>query len=142
MQKSKLTIQEYEKEKYKYQTFVRVGDLNYGNHLAHDKLITIVHDARVSFLKAHQLQEINIENTFSLLVSTLSVQYLSQAYLGELLCISIFIDEIKNTYFQMKYKISRTKTPIALCATHLVCYNQIKKRPDKIPASLLSVLTP
>lgn len=137
---NKVNIEDFKNEKFKYQTFVRVGDLNYGNHLAHDKLITILHDARVCFFKEYQLQEINIENQYSLLVTSLTVNYISQAYLGDIISVIIFCDDIKNASFELKYKVSNQDSVVALCSTTLVCYNQEKRRPDKIPKSLLSIL--
>ncbi len=137
---NKLNIEDFENEKYRYQTFVRVGDLNYGNHLAHDKLITIIHDARVCFFKEHQLSEINLENTFTILLSSLTINYLAQGFLGDIITVRIFINEIKKTSFKMNYKVSNQNFIIALCSTTLVCYNDIDRRLDKIPAKLLSVL--
>ena len=138
---NKIEINEFEKEKYSYETFVRVGDLNYGNHLAHDKLIAILHDARVCFFKEKNLTEINLENCFSIYITSLTINYLAQAFLGDKIKVSIFINNINKASFEMKYKVFNQGLLIALCATNLACYNNLKKRCDKIPSSLLSVLT-
>lgn len=140
MSMNTLNIADFKNEKYCYQTFIRVGDLNYGNHLAHDKLISIIHDARVCFFKEHQLPEINLENTFTITVHSLTINYLSQAYLGDTLIIQMFIEEIKKVSFTIKYKISSKDKVVALCSTTLVCYNNNTHKPDKIPQSLLSII--
>jgi acyl-CoA thioester hydrolase len=137
---NKLKIEYFKNKKYSYQASVRVGDLNYGNHLAHDKLITIIHDARVCFFKGHQLSEINLENTYTILLSSLTIDYLGQGFLGDIINVHVFINEIKKTNFKMSYKVSIQNSTIALCSTTLVCYNNISRQPDKIPTVLLSVL--
>jgi acyl-CoA thioester hydrolase len=137
---NKLNIEDFENEKHSYQTFVRVGDLNYGNHLAHDKLITIIHDARVCFFKEYQLSEINLENTYTIVISSLTIDYLAQGFLGDIITVRIFINDIKKASFKMNYKVSNQNSIIALCSTTLVCYNNLTRRSDKIPTALLSVL--
>lgn len=137
---NKLNIKDFEKEKYSYQTFIRVGDLNYGNHLAHDKLITIIHDARVCFFKEHQLSEINLDNSFTIVISSLTIDYLAQGFLGDLITVRIFINDIKKASFKMNYVVSNQNSILALCSTTLVCYNNLNRRSAKIPTALLSVL--
>src|SRR3990167_7302146 len=58
---------------------VRISDINYGNHLGHDSLISLLHEARMRFLKQCNYSELNIENLGSL-VTHLSVDYLNQAF--------------------------------------------------------------
>ena len=40
---------------------VRITDLNYGNHLANDSLLSIIHEARVRFLNHFGYTELDIE---------------------------------------------------------------------------------
>lgn len=66
---------------------IRIGDLNYGNHLGHDKLITLIHDARCSFFENYGINEISIgEENVGLILSEINVKYKSQLF---------FLDNIK-----------------------------------------------
>ena len=42
---------------------VRITDLNYGNHLGNDSLVSILHEARVQWLKLNGYTELDIEGT-------------------------------------------------------------------------------
>jgi YbgC/YbaW family acyl-CoA thioester hydrolase len=71
----------YKNEKY-YQ--IRIGDLNYGNHLGHDKLITIIHDARCSFFENYGFKELSIgEDNVGLIVNEINFKYKSQLYYSD-----------------------------------------------------------
>ena len=39
---------------------VRVSDVNYGNHLGNDRMVTLLHEARLRFLTHHDFAELNI----------------------------------------------------------------------------------
>ena len=42
---------------------VRIDDLNYGGHLGHDRVLTLVHEARVAWLKSHGWSEMDCAGT-------------------------------------------------------------------------------
>lgn len=50
-------------ETFPFQTEIpiRVTDLNYGNHLGNDSVLTLIHEARVCFLTHHKWSEFDIE---------------------------------------------------------------------------------
>ena len=51
---------------------VRISDINYGNHLGNDSLVSIIHEARILWLKSLNYTELNIEGT-GLIMSDLAV---------------------------------------------------------------------
>ena len=42
---------------------VRITDLNYGNHVGNDKVLTFLHEARVRFLNSFGYSEFNLEGS-------------------------------------------------------------------------------
>ena len=40
---------------------VRVSDINYGNHLGNDALLSLVHEARLQFLQSRGFSELDID---------------------------------------------------------------------------------
>ena len=38
---------------------VRITDLNYGNHLANDKVLSIIHESRIQFFQHYGYSELN-----------------------------------------------------------------------------------
>ena len=57
----------------------RIADINYGGHLGHVELVSLLHEIRAQFLKKHNLSEIEI-NGCALLMRELKLNYLKQAF--------------------------------------------------------------
>ncbi len=112
---------------------IRVYDLNYGNHVGHDKLVSLMHDARCSFLQSGQYTELNIGNSFQgLIVSELCVKYLSQLFLNDIVKIKIFISDISHSFFKMNYIIEKENKPVANAVISLVSFNYDKNKVEKM----------
>lgn len=137
---NKIQITENENPCFSYETKIRITDINYGNHLGHDKIISILHDARLSFFIQKKLSEINHENMYTFMLRSLTIDYKKECYLHEILIVEIYIGQIEKFTFELKYKVLKANEVIALCVTTLVCYNNLKRRPDVVPASILSAL--
>jgi acyl-CoA thioester hydrolase len=112
---------------------IRIYDINYGNHLGHDRLISILHDARTQLLTKMGFTELNIDGV-GIIVSDLAVQYLNEAKLGDQLFISISIDEIKRKSFELYYRVLNKKNlEIAKAKTGIVCFDYENNRSISIP---------
>src|SRR6185437_3699993 len=83
---------------------VRISDINYGNHLGHDLLVSLLHEARVRFLKKLGYDnELNIDG-MGMLMTNLVVNYLNEAFYADKLTINIGIGEITRTSVQLIYQ--------------------------------------
>ena len=83
---------------------VRVTDLNYGKHLGHMELIGLLHQARVEFLAANGMTEMNIEGR-TLIVVDLAVSYRSEAFFGQTLIIDIGLAFEGSRGVQISYAV-------------------------------------
>lgn len=123
---------------------VRITDINYGDHLGNDSVVSIIHEARMQFLQQHHFTELDIAGV-SLIMSDLAVQYKNEAYYGDRLTIEIFAGDITRISFQLIYKIStlRNDKPllIALAVTTMVGYNYTSKKITALPGVFTSILT-
>jgi len=131
-------IQEIEKIIFSTELIVRVGDINYGNHLGHDSLISLLHEARVRFLKEHGHTELNIDG-LAILVKNLAVNYMQEAFYGNRLVINIGIGEIHRTSIQLIYKVTclESNKDTARAITTITFYDYQKRRVSKVPQSFL-----
>lgn len=59
---------------------VRITDINYGNHLGNDALVSIIHEARVKWLYLNGYTELNIEGA-AIIMGELLVNYLGGVFL-------------------------------------------------------------
>lgn len=84
---------------------VRITDINYGNHLANDKLVALLHEARVLMLQSLNYTEFDIEG-HSLIQADLMVRYKGEGFQGDVLHIDIYVDNIAARSFDMLYKIT------------------------------------
>lgn len=129
---------------------VRITDINYGNHLGNDSLVSILHDARVDWLHHHGLSELNVgissENASStgLIMSELVVNYLNESFYGDELIITISVGDCTRAGFELLYKIDANRNseiiPVALAKTAMVCFDYQKRKVSPIPTILLNLL--
>jgi acyl-CoA thioesterase FadM len=110
---------------------VRITDINYGNHLGNDAVVSIIHEARVSWLKSIGYSEFNIEGV-SIIMSDLAVSYTNESFYGDVLKIELALGECSSAGFELYYNITTNRNEreiqIAKAKTGIVFYNyQIKK---------------
>jgi len=98
-------------ETYCYQTefTIRITDINYGNHVGNDAFVSLIHEARVRFLKQYHYSEENIEGLV-LLIADLAVTYQSQCFYGDKLMCEIGINEFNKYGCDMYYRVTHKKT--------------------------------
>ena len=141
MARIKLTIPD--NKIFTTQIAVRITDINYGNHLGNDALVSILQEARMLWLSSLKYTELNIENT-ALIMADLFVEYKAESFYGDALLIDIFIGEITKVSFEIYYKITTLRneiiTLIANAKTGMVCYDYANKKVISIPEIFLKKL--
>lgn len=122
---------------------VRIYDINYGNHLGHDSLVSLFHEARVRFLKNFGYTELNI-NGFGILVTNLVVNYLDETFYADKIIIDIGIDNISKTSFELIYQATNhaSNKIIARALTTITFYDYEKAKIAKIPQEFLKLMKP
>ena len=74
---------------------VRITDINYGNHVGNDSLISILHEARVKWLNQLGYFELDIEGS-SIIMNELGVNYLNESFYVDVLNIQLSVGEIST----------------------------------------------
>ncbi len=123
---------------------VRITDINYGNHLGNDSLVSIIHEARVKWLKNHNYTELNVAGA-GLIMSDLMVEYLNESFYGDILNIAIAPGEISKASFELFYSIQTKREEnnilIAKAKTGMICYDYNNKKVIAIPEGLKNILS-
>ncbi|MCX6581013.1 MAG: thioesterase family protein [Candidatus Aminicenantes bacterium] len=103
---------------------VRTTDLNYGGHLGNDKLVSLVHEARVAFLAGHGFTEKDFGGT-PLILGDIAAVYLEEAFAGDVLRFEAAAGEPTRCGFRLFFRVTRPADgkPIALVENGMVCYN-------------------
>lgn len=117
---------------------VRIADINYGNHLGHDRLVSLLHQARVEALAAIGASELDFFGT-ALILARLEVQYRAQAFLHDVLRIAVWTGGAKRSRFSLYYKVMRDDVVIAEAMTVMVCFDYGAQRTTALPDAFLEV---
>ncbi|MBK6730941.1 MAG: thioesterase family protein [Bacteroidetes bacterium] len=129
---TRIHIEQPEKYLFKTEIAVRITDLNYGNHLANDSMLSIIHEARVQFLYELGYSEKDVEGT-GLIMGDVAIQYKAEAFYGEILQIEIGVSDITRVAFDIIYKIQTQNKLIAIAKTGMVCYDYTNKKIANVP---------
>lgn len=113
---------------------VRITDINYGGHLGNDALLSLIHEARVRFLRSHNYSELDIEGR-SIIMSDVAIVYKAEAFLGDVLRFAVSAVDFHRFGCDLFYGITNTETgkEIARAKTGIVFYDYSQKKPVEVP---------
>jgi acyl-CoA thioester hydrolase len=115
---------------------VRITDINYGNHVGNDALVSIVHEARMQWLSINNYTELNIGGA-ALIMADLAVEYKAESFYGDTLNVTISIGEITKISFEIFYEITTIRNDkkilIANAKTGMVCFDYDAKKVTSVP---------
>jgi acyl-CoA thioester hydrolase len=115
---------------------VRITDINYGNHVGNDALVSILHEARMQWLAHNNYTELNVAGA-ALIMADLAVEYKSESFYGDTLNVAISIGEITKISFEIFYEITTTRNDkkilIANAKTGMVCFDYEARKVTSVP---------
>jgi YbgC/YbaW family acyl-CoA thioester hydrolase len=122
---------------------VRITDINYGGHVGNDSLVSIIHEARVQFLRQHGFTELNIEGV-GLIMSNLVVDFKNESFYQDIVEVKMGTVDISRVSFELFYQLSTARNNkeviIANAKTTMVCYNYLLKKVVSVPQILKEIL--
>lgn len=119
---------------------VRTTDLNYGGHLGNDRLISLVHEARVAFLAEHGFSEVDCGGV-SLILGDTIVVYKGEAFAGDVLRFEVAASEPSRCGFRLFYCVTRLSDgkAIALVENGMVCFDYEARKRRPLPVEVRSL---
>ena len=119
---------------------VRITDINYGNHLGNDALVSILHEARVHWLHSLNYTELNIEGK-SIIMNELAVNYLKEMFYGDIIKIDLSLGDLTTLGFELYYRMSVNKNGenihSAIAKAGLIFFDYTAKKTSSIPNAFL-----
>ena len=109
---------------------LRIGDINYGVHLGNDAVMSLIHEARVRFLKAHGFSELDVAGS-SIILSDAVVMYRSEAFYGEVMVAEVTAGDFWRAGCDFFYRLSDRATgrEVARAKTGIVFFDyETRKR--------------
>jgi acyl-CoA thioester hydrolase len=125
---------------FSFQTIipVRITDLNYGNHVGNDSILSILHEARVQFLKHHGLEELDFAGA-DLIMSDVAIEFKNELFYGDSVIASVTATEFSKVAFELYYKLEKEvegkRSLMVIAKTGMVCYDYSFKKIVSVPAA-------
>ena len=115
---------------------VRISDTNYGGHMGNDSLLSLIHEARVRFLKVLGFSELDIDG-HAIIMADSSIQYRSEAFQGEALRFEVATTDFNKYGCDLVYRITERDSgrDVAFAKTGIVFFDYAKRRVQRIPAA-------
>ena len=120
---------------------VRITDLNYGGHVGNDTILTLMHEARVQFLKSLGFDELNLAGV-SLIMSDVAIEFKREVFYGTFLKAHVAAADFTRVGFDLYYKLTteteNSETVVAIAKTGMVCFNYQLKKVVALPEEVLT----
>lgn len=121
---------------FKTQVPVRITDLNYGKHVGNDAILSIMHEARIQYLSASGLKELD-EQGAGFIMSDVAIVYKGEGFHGDIFEVEVAAAEHTPTGFDLYYRITArrggTTLPIAEAKTGMVCFDYRQRKVTRLP---------
>jgi YbgC/YbaW family acyl-CoA thioester hydrolase len=111
---------------------IRITDLNYGGHVGNDKVLSIIHEARMQFLKSFGYTEMKFENV-SLIMSDVAIEFKSELFYGDVITAFVAAINFTRSGFDIYYKLMKENTIAAIAETGMVCFDYEKRKVVSVP---------
>ncbi len=85
---------------------VLIGQVNSGNHLGNDALVSVMNEARVRFTRQQGFLENDVARGLTMVNADLAVVYQSEAHYGEVLVVSIAAVNFHRCGYDFVYRLT------------------------------------
>lgn len=122
---------------------VRITDINYGNHVGNDTVLSIIHEARMQFLVHLGYTELNLGGA-GIIMSDVGIQYKNELLYGDVVTAHVAAGAISKIAFDLYYKLEKQSEGkailVAAAKTGMVCYDYAKGKTVSIPDKVRTAL--
>ncbi|MFZ1785683.1 MAG: thioesterase family protein [Ferruginibacter sp.] len=126
-----------------YSIPIRIADINYGNHVGNDAFVSIIHEARMQWLKQYHYSELKIEGV-GLIMSDLALEFKNESFYGDVLAVTISAGDLTRVGFDLYYQLFAERNDenilLANAKTGMICYDYDAKKVAAIPEKLKTIL--
>ena len=122
---------------------VRITDLNYGGHVGNDSMLSLIHEARVRFLRKHGYDELNLAGV-GLIMADVTIEFKSELFYGDILRASVAAADFSRVAFDLYYRLEKQSNdkwvPVSFARTGMVCYDYQLKKIAAVPKEVCTRL--
>lgn len=119
---------------------VRITDLNYGKHVGNDTILSMIHEARVQYLRQSGYEELNLAGA-GLIMSDVAIEFKTELFYGDIVTASVAAGDFTKISFDIYYRLEKQSGEVVANAkTGMVCYDYARKKVTAIPAEVADKL--
>ncbi len=117
---------------------VRISDINYGNHVGNDSILSIVHESRCRFFASLGFSELDVDG-FGIIMTDSAIVYKSESHYGETLTINISTQDHNKYGCDIIYQVieKNSKRVVAEVKTGIVFFDYEQKKVANTPHAFL-----
>jgi acyl-CoA thioesterase FadM len=123
---------------------VRITDLNYGGHVGNDSVLTLIHEARMQYLRYFGYSELDFGGV-SLIMADAGIEFKSELFYNETVIVSVTAGDFSKIGFDLYYKLEKGMEggliSVAKSKTGMICYDYKNKKIVAVPGEVKSKLT-
>ncbi len=111
-----------------------IADMNYGNHLSNDRVLTLAHEARIRLLEHHGWSEFDIAGV-SIIMTDAALVYKSEGFRGDVIQVQVSVADIGNSGFDLYYRMVNQTTgkDLAHVKTGILCFDYEHRKVRRVP---------
>ncbi len=122
---------------------IRITDLNYGGHVGNDVFLSLIHEARVQFLRHYDYSELDFAGT-SLIMADAAIEFKRELMYANEVKISVAVTGFDKLGFDILYlmevKDGEQWVTAGKVKTGMLCYNYAIKKKVAVPAEVIEKL--
>ena len=119
---------------------IRISDINYGNHVGNDAVLSLIHEARVQFLAAKGFSELNCGGV-GLIMSDAGIEFKKEIFYGDVITAFVTAVDFTSIGFDLYYNLETNGKAAVLAKTGMVCYDYEKKKLAQVPQEVREKLS-
>ena len=120
---------------------VRITDINYGGHLGNDAMLSIIHEARVRFLKNYGFSELDAGGA-GIIMTDAAVAFIAEIFYGTVIKVNVALDDFGNLGCDVVFQLldSSNGKEVARAKTGIVFFDYQRRRPVRIPDAFMNAV--
>lgn len=124
---------------------VRITDLNYGGHVGNDRILSLVHEARMQYLSQFGWTELQFAGA-SLIMADAAIEFRAELFYGDTLRIHVTPGNLSRISFDLFYLLEKQEgdswKTVARVKTGMVCFDYTQKKIAPLPVLAVEKLKP
>ena len=121
---------------------IRITDINYGGHLGNDRLLSLVHEARVQWLASYGWTELDVDG-IGLIMTDAAMQFRSEIFYGMKVQIETGLVGLARSRFTLLYglKDAGTGEELARVRTGMAFFDYQSRKIARAPKAFVAAVS-